>query len=262
MRDDKIRIEICEDQDLIYDENEPWALFNPEAYRSFFPDRCRDFRGVPSDDGRYIACWAEEGREYSSGRYEPAGICLVKSHEVVHVIEVSGITEAVPGNDGTIAALGDRGDSFYLFDSDGAELLKESFESNTAALAISQDGEYAAVATAFPDNAVHVYEIRTGQYLGRTENVSTSVLGHLRFAYRGDKRVVETYNIGPDSALDVDPKRKEVLDEIPVEAQLDAMQLEGIGIVSDSTTSSDECAPRCLRISYETKSPSHLIQFP
>ncbi|ELZ29015.1 hypothetical protein C474_13974 [Halogeometricum pallidum JCM 14848] len=234
MRDDKVRMEICDAKDLIYDKTGGWALFDSESYRSFFPDRCRDFYGVPSDDGQYIACWAEDGREYSSG-YEPAGICLVNSHKVVQVIEVTGISEAVPGNDGTIAALGDRGDTFYLFDSSGTQLLKESFESNTAALAISPDGQYAAVATAFPDNAVHIYKTKNGRYLGRTENVSTSVLGHLQFTSRGDKRIVETYNIGPDSTLDVDPRRKEVLDKIPVEAQLDAMQLEGIAIVPDSS---------------------------
>jgi len=78
-------------------------------------------------------------------------------------------------------------------------------------------------------------KLRNGRYLGRTENASTSVLGHLQFTSRNDKRTVETYNIGPDSTLDVDPRRKEVLDEIPVEAQLDMMQLEGIAIVPDSS---------------------------
>jgi len=43
MRDDKVRIEICEAQDHIYDKTGAWATFDPESYQSFFPDRCRDF---------------------------------------------------------------------------------------------------------------------------------------------------------------------------------------------------------------------------
>jgi len=37
MRDDKVRIEICEAQDHIYDKTGAWATFDPESYQSFFP---------------------------------------------------------------------------------------------------------------------------------------------------------------------------------------------------------------------------------
>lgn len=233
MLSEKTRIELYANEDDVYDKDEMWALFNPDKNDSFFPEGSRRFWGIESDNGCYLACWEESTRERRSTTI-PAGICIVKDKRAIATVPIEGVTSAAPANDGTTAVIVDSGDIFLVLDSDGNELFRESFESNAFTLAISPDGEHVAISTANPDNAVHIFEAKTGQYLGRTENIGSNVLGYLRFASHEGSRVVETFDLAPDWEGDAHPNRKEVIDRISVEPQMDVLSLDGVGILVES----------------------------
>lgn len=204
-----------------------WVRYDPDQFASFFPDSGGSLRGRESPNGQYLACWREREKERRGEQY-PGGICFADNHEVTHVAELADVSALAPANDGTVAGLVNAGERFLVFDSDGSKRFEDSFESNVGALAITPDGGHVAIATAFPDNAVHLYETETGRYLGRTENSTTSVLGDLQFGTDDGDRVVETYDVGPDSDLDVHENRTGVIDRIPVAPQMDVQSLSGV----------------------------------
>jgi len=208
------------------------VTYDPARFGSFFPDGGGTLRGRVSENGRYLACWRERERSRRGETY-PAGICLAKDGMIVRTSELTDIEVATPANDGTTAVMVRAGgnDQLLVFDSEGRKLFEDTFESNVSAIEIAPDGDNVVLSTAFPDNAVHLYQTRDGRYLGRTENRATSVLGDLRFGSHEGQSVVETYDIGPDSDLDVHENRTRVIDRIPLEPQIDVQSLSGVCIV-------------------------------
>ena len=210
------------------------VTYDSAQFGAFIADGGGTLRGRVSTNGRYLACWREREKSRRGETY-PEGICLAKDGTIVRTSELTEIEVATPANNGTTAVLRrvSEGDQLIVFDPDGVEMFEDTFESNVSAISISPDGEYVALSTAFPDNAVHIYHTRhgSGRYLGRTENRATSVLGDLRFGSYEGQSVVETYDIGPDSDLDVHENRTRVIDRIPLEPQIDVQSLSGICII-------------------------------
>lgn len=208
------------------------VVYDSDQFGSFFPDSDESFSGRASENGRYLACWREREVTRREETY-PTGACLAENGTIVRTTELADIKVMTPANDGTVAGLIRAGenDQLLVLDQDGTKLLDDTFESNTSAIAIAPDGDHVAVSTAFLDNAVHLYRTQDGQYLGRTENRSTSVLGDLRFGTHEGTPAVETYDVAPDSDLDVHENRNQVIDRIPLEPQIDAQSLNGVCIV-------------------------------
>lgn len=235
MRHDKISVEFCPDPVSVHQDADDWAVYDQDDHGQFFLDGSRTLPGIYSPNNQYIASWVKHEHKTRDGETYPPGIFLIRSQRVVSTIEVAGAVEAAPANDGTIAATADSGNTFYVFETDGTQLLSDEFDSNLSAFAISPDGDYIAVATSHPDNAVHIYHTRDADYLGRTENTEWRSLGHLNFTYIDGKLVVETYEFAPDSSRNIEG-RTEVINTIPVQQQLDIIQLDGGGIVPNSST--------------------------
>ncbi|MDL0139110.1 hypothetical protein PNP85_06285 [Halobacterium salinarum] len=123
----------------------------------------------------------------------------------------------------------DDAQGFRVLSSEGEVTISERFESNIGAVAISPDGTKAAVSTAAPDKAVHLYDVRDQIYLGRVEH-GTETIGHIDFERGDDGWVLHTYNTAPESDLDVSPVRKEVLQQIPVRRHANELELSGLAI--------------------------------
>lgn len=236
MRHHPDHIELVADEDLVYEDN--WALFDQEEYPDFFPEDTRSLRSYTSEDGRYRTAFATRESTTIDGVTEPTGICLIKDEKVVSVTETIPVDKAIPANDGSVVAIGRDATQFIVFDPTGKLVLEEEFESNAGPITISPDGRFAAVTTAFPDNAVHLYDINQREYLGRKENPSTTVIKFLEFEEVTDGYVVNTYDIHPESSLasDVDPGRTEIIDQIPAAPISNSLELDGAGIVVEGET--------------------------
>jgi WD40 repeat protein len=233
MLHDNLRVGVYPSDDFEDPFEDTWATYDPDRFGEFFPDGGGSLRGRVSENGRYLACWRECEKNRRGETY-PAGICLAENGVIVRVSELADVEVAAPANDGTAAVLVrvSENDQLLVFDSDGVNLFEDTFESNVSAIAIAPDGDHVALSTAFPDNAVHLYQTRNGRYLGRTENRTTSVLGDLRFGNHKGRSVIETYDIGPGSDLDVHENRTRVIDRIPLTPQIDVQSLSGVCIVN------------------------------
>lgn len=232
MREWCFQIYLYESEELVFEDDERWALYNPDEHQGFFPDGYRIMFGNDSENEEYTVCWSEQSRERDD-LVVPAGFCIVENGSVSTIVELEGVYKAEIANDGTVALFRDA-NQFLVFDSEGRELYRESFESNIMMANISPDGEYAALCTAAPDNAVHMFEPQSGQYLGRVENTGQSIIQYLDFASEDGKEILQTYNSTPNIREDVHPNRRTPMDEIPVEPQFDVTSMGGIGVISDS----------------------------
>lgn len=244
MRPDVIDVELLADPELagrqqpsLVDAEPPlelgraaWAQFSRETHSPFFNADQRRMSAVSSPNGQYWAAFTDRPRQARGGEPQPAGVCLIEGNTVVATADVGPIELAGTSNTGRVVAFSSDATDVYVLDTDGGTILHEEFDSNVSAVAISADGQYTAVATAFPDNAVHQYDVAANDYLGRVENSVTSVIGYLEFESTTDEWAVETYEIAPQSSLDVDPNRKSAIDRIPAQPQFNHLKMSGIGI--------------------------------
>lgn len=247
MRPDVIDVELLADPELagrqqpsLVDAEPPlelglaaWAQFSKETHSPFFKADQRRMSAVSSPNGQYWAAFTDRPEQTRAGEPQPAGVCLIEDNTVVATADVGPIELAVPSNTGRVVAFSSNATDVYVLDADGGAILHEEFDSNVSAVAISPDGQYTAVATAFPDNAVHQYDVAANDYLGRVENSGTSVIGYLEFESTTDGWAVATYEIAPQSSLDVDPDRKSAIDRIPAQPQSNDLEMSGIGIAME-----------------------------
>jgi WD40 repeat protein len=247
MRPDVVDIELLSDPELagrqqpsLVDAELPlelgraaWAQFSKETHSPFLKADQRQMRAVSSPNGQYWAAFTDRPEQTRASEPQPAGVCLIEGNTVVATADVGPVELAVPSNTGRIVAFSSDATDVYILGADGGAIIHEEFESNVSAVAISPDGQYAAVATAFPDNAVHQYDITSNTYLGRAENSTTSVIGYLKFESTTDGWAVATYEIAPQSSLDVDPDRKSAIDRIPAQPQVNDLEMSGIGIAME-----------------------------
>ncbi len=232
MREWCFQIYLYESEELVFEDDERWALYDPDEHQEFFPDGYRAMSANDSENEQYTVCWSEQSRERDD-LVVPAGFCIVENGSVSNTVELEGVSKAEIANDGTVALL-QGPNQFSVFDSEGEELYRESFESNIMMANISPDGEYAALCTAAPDNAVHMFEPQNGQYLGRVENTGRSIIQYLDFTSEDGEDILRTYNSTPNIREDVHPNRRTPMDEIPVESQFDVTSMGGIGVISES----------------------------
>lgn len=232
------QIELVEDEELLYDKDSPWAVFEPDDHANFFPDSSRRLETNQSPNGQYWAAFAHRESTTSEGVSEQTGICLIDQHEVIYSTITEPVETAYPANNGTIIAIGCNGTNFTALDRGGEIILTEEFESSAGSIAVSPNGEFAAIGTAFPDNAIHMYNLSNKKYLGRKENPSTTVVMDLEFEAARSGYDLYTYDIHPDSELaeEVDVERTEPIDRIPAKPVSNELELDGIGIVIENNT--------------------------
>lgn len=232
------RIELVENEDLVYDDDSPWGVFEPDDHADFFPESSRSLSAYQSPNGKYWAAFATRESTTIDGVREPAGICLIEGNKVLYSKITDPVEDAYPANDGIIITFGNDGKKFTVFDRSGEIILEEEFESIAGTMAVSPNGEFAAAATAFPDNAIHLYNLREQEYLGRKENPSTTVVMDLEFESAQNGYELYTYDIHPDSDLadEVDQARTKPIDRIPARPVSNDLELNGIGIVIEDDT--------------------------
>lgn len=233
MREWCFRIYLYESEELVYEDDERWALYDPDVHEEFFPEGYRSMRANDSEDGHYTVAWEERTRERRD-TVIPAGFCIIEDGTVSTIVEIEGVSKAEIANDGTVTLFQDS-NQFLVFNPDGERIYQESFESNIMMTNVSPDGEHAAVCTAHPDNAVHMFEIRNEQYLGRVKNTGQGVIQYMDFSCSNDQCLLRTYNSTPNIREDVHPNRRKPMDEIPLEPQFDTTEIEGIGIISNGS---------------------------
>jgi len=106
------------------------------------------------------------GRIRNEEKWVDGQVCLVKDLEdILWSIRLKRPNDCVVSNNGVVAINGGLwkkqtlGGKFYIFDKSGKLLLEKEFNNNLGTCAISHDGNYAVVSTAFPENSVHFLDI-------------------------------------------------------------------------------------------------------
>lgn len=148
-----------------------------------------------SPNGVYMVAFADGHLERieNQEKWVDGQVCLVKDLKTVLWSNRLGRP-----NDGTVSnngqvAINDwlklkqtLGGKFYVFDQSGKLLVEREFDSNLAACAISQDGNYAAASTAFPDNSIYLFDVKSGTLKWRFENLARKVALGLSFSKNND----------------------------------------------------------------------------
>lgn len=225
-------IQLYESEEFVFEDEERWAVYDSSQHQEFFPDGDRNMFANDSENGRYSVCWFGESIELDN-LVEPAGFCIIETGSVSTTVKIDGLREANISNDGTVA-LFNHNNQFFIFDSEGVKLYQESFNNDIMTTNISPDGEYAAVSTAGHDKAVHMFEPRNEQYLGRVENTGRYNVKYLNFTSNGGRWFIRTYNSIPNTREGGHLSRMTPIDEIPVEPRFDVTLMNGIGIILDS----------------------------
>lgn len=246
MRPNELSIYLIASEDQVYGDEFPLSEADPpleiteEIWVRFDSDRHGDViykerqraKATPSLSGQYWAVRTEHTEQTRSGELQYAGVCLVQDDKVVWTAPIGPVGSATPADNGSMAVWTDDAQGFRVLSSEGEVAISEQFESNIGAVAISPDGTKAAVSTAAPDKAVHLYDVRDKNYLGRVE-CGTETIQHIDFHRGGDGWMLHTYNIAPESDLDVSQTRKEALQKIPVRRHANEMELSGSAISID-----------------------------
>jgi len=262
MQDRSQRIELVENEDIVHDDISPWGEFEPDDHTDFFPESSRRLQAYQSPNGQYWAAFATRESTTIDGVREPAGICLIDHNEVLYSKITEPVENAYPANDGTIISFGRNGTHFTVLDRSGDVIFTEEFESAGVTMAVSPNGQFTAIATAFPDNAIHLYNLQEPNYLGRKENPSTTVVMDLEFESTRNGYELYTYEIHPDSELaeKVDPARTKPIDRIPVKPISNDLKLDGIGIVIDNNTWHHVPAKQIEKINNDLRIPGVAVE--
>ena len=214
---------------------EAWVEFDPSCHGDVIYKEKQRAKATPSLDRQYWAIHTEHTEQTRSGEVQYAGICLVQDDEVVWTAPIGPVGGATPANNGNLALWTGDAKGFRVLNNEGKVIISEQFESNIGTVAISPDGTKAAVSTAAPDKAVHLYNVNDQTYLGRVE-YGTETIQHIDFE-RGDNGwVLQTFNIAPESELDVSPARKEAIQQIPVRRHTNEMELSGVAVCINGST--------------------------
>jgi hypothetical protein len=230
MQGSSFQMYLYEDEELVYEDEEPWALYDPEEHDGFFADGYRILPGNNSKNQQYSICWSDQSWDDLA---VPAGFCIVENGYVSTTVEIEGINEAEIANDGTVALFRES-NQFHLFNLEGEELYQDSFEDDIMMVKISSDGEYAALSTIGLDNSVHMFETQNGQYLGQVGKTGESNIQHIEFVSEDEKNVLQIYDRIPNKGKDVYPKQRIPMGDISVESEVETIPIGGIAVISDS----------------------------
>jgi outer membrane protein assembly factor BamB len=142
------------------------------------------FRGkyIDSENGLYTVV------------YKPEELLLINNSNIQWRTELERINSAYVSNDGRVVVHDSlkREDpnvlngKLVVFDSSGAILLEEYYNSNIGCCAISKNGTYVVVSTAHPDNKIHCFSMKYGEE---------------KWSYENDYYNTSRYR--PDSVLDL-----------------------------------------------------------
>jgi hypothetical protein len=132
-------------------------------------------QAVQSPNGEYtLAC--EEVIERPEADEEPVRrFFLIYQGELVFSATTTYPEPGAVADNGTVALKNNPSDpdsasSFHVLRSSGDELINESFdESNLGPIALTQNGEYAATTTFYPDEGGYIYDLEEGERTCRFE---------------------------------------------------------------------------------------------
>lgn len=180
---------------------------------------------IEQDDAWFVGSYEESPNgvylvAFSDGYIEKIGakekwingqVCLVKNLKtVVWVRELERPNECAVSNNGRVAvndwlkAKRKLGGKFYIFDQSGRTLLEKQFDSNLCACAISEDGNYAATSTAFPDNSIYLFDVGNSElkwvYKNHDRNVvlGLSISGNKVKVWTGKSTATRKYSYSLD----------------------------------------------------------------
>lgn len=110
-------------------------------------------------------------------------VCLVENSErALWARELERPNDCAVSNNGRVAVVDwlktrqKLGGKFYVFDRSGETLVEKQFNSNLCACAISEEGNYAAVSTAFPDNSIYFFDVEKSKLKWVYKNHSRDVV--------------------------------------------------------------------------------------
>jgi len=136
---------------------------------------------------------------------------LLRNGELQFTKKLVRIEDAKVSETGRVLAIDgeDRDDlsgRMYVFDRDGEKVFSHGFNANVGASAISQDGEYAAVATLNPDCSTYVFDLGEGSPVLEHENQEGNKMGLEFREDEGETRVFlcESPDSEPFYAIDLD----------------------------------------------------------
>jgi hypothetical protein len=204
-----------------------------QGMKSFFG------RYEESVDGSYIAAFndgylqrTKNGEEWIAGT-----IYLIRGTMVLWRKNLERPNDAAVANNGSMVVNDwlyvkqKLGGKFYVFNQKGDLVLQKQFDSNLCSCAITKEGNYAVVSTAFPENTIHFFDINNCELKWSYKNHSREVV--LGLSFLDDKIRVMT---GKSVAT---RKYNFSLDFLGNLGEEDAMRLEQVrkiskGVIEDS----------------------------
>ena len=142
------------------------------------------FVTITQDNARFFGSYEESPNgvylvAFVDGHFETIGnekkwvdgqVCLVKNLKtVLWGKRLDRPNDGAVSNNGRVA-INDwlkmkqtLGGKFYIFDQRGKILVEKEFSSNLATCAISHEGNYTVVSTAFPDNRIYFFDSENGE---------------------------------------------------------------------------------------------------
>lgn len=139
-----------------------WQFDHTDSREVSYDNHRFECSQITSHSGEWLIAF---GRSLDSGSCRIFGF---REEVLVYTLPLERPTEARIADDGT-AIVVDAGDfessggAVVIVDSDGSQIVTDSFTSNVHGTAITADGAYAGVVTLNPDCSVYLYEIKTGK---------------------------------------------------------------------------------------------------
>lgn len=115
-------------------------------------------------------------------------ILLIKGNQLLWSRKMERPNDGQVANNGVVIVndwlriKGALGGKSYVLNQNGEILFEKVFDSNLASCAISSEGDYAAVSTAFPDNCIYLVDIKNGSLRWHVKNKASKVAIGLAFS--------------------------------------------------------------------------------
>lgn len=143
-----------------------------------------------SENGEWSVAYGKAMR----GDAEEHCLFLLRNEELQYTKKLERIEDAKVSDTGRALVIdGEDGEDLsgrlHVFDRDGEKVFSHGFDANVGTSAISQNGEYAAVATLNPDCSTYVFDLGGGSQVLKHENQEGNKMGSEFRQKEGETRV-------------------------------------------------------------------------